>query len=60
MRKSVLFGAKNFGVLETYGVSTRTSGEGVKPVQTFCRQKEKKSIFRDFVRTSFMDGPYSN
>jgi len=27
-----------------YGVSARTSGEG--------------SIFRDFVRTAFMDGPY--
>jgi len=30
-------------------------GQGVEPVRTFCGQGG--SIFRDFVRTSFMDGP---
>jgi len=43
MRTFALFGAKNFGFFEIYGVSARTRGKG--------------SIFRDFVRTSFMDGP---
>jgi len=32
-------------------------GEGVEPVRTFCGQEERGSIFCDFVRTSFMDGP---
>jgi len=43
MRTSALFG-KNLGFFEIYGVSTQTRGEG-------------ESIFRDFVHTSFMDGP---
>jgi len=30
-------------------------GEGVKAVRTFCGQEGR--IFRDFVRTSFMDDP---
>jgi len=29
-------------------------GEGVEPVQTFCRQGGRVSFFRDFVRTSFI------
>jgi len=33
MRTSALFGAKNSGFFEIYGVSARTSG--VEPVQTF-------------------------
>jgi len=41
MRTSALFGAKYFRFFEIYGVSARTTG----------------SIFRDFVWTSFMDGP---
>jgi len=42
---------KKNGVVEIYGVSARTIGEGVKSVRT------RGSIFRDFVRTSLMDGP---
>jgi len=34
MRMSALFGAKNFGFFEIYGVSARTRGEGVNFVQT--------------------------
>jgi len=30
----------------------------VEPVRTFFGQGEKGSIFRDFVRASFMDGPF--
>jgi len=41
MRTSALFGAKNFGFFKLYDVSART----------------RESIFRDFVRTSFIDGP---
>jgi len=37
-------------------VSTRVREEGVEPVRTFCGQGGRGSIFRDFVRTSFMDG----
>jgi len=51
MLTCALFDAKNIGFVEIYGVSTRT-GEGIKPVRTTGRG----SIFRDFVRTSFMDG----
>jgi len=47
MRTSALFGTKNFGIFEIYGVSTWKGGV-------------EKSIFRDFVRTSLMDGPFSN
>jgi len=33
-------------------------GRRVEPRRTFCGQEgEGSSIFRDFVRTSFMDGP---
>jgi len=32
---STLFGAKNIGFFEIYGVSARTRGEGVEPVRTF-------------------------
>jgi len=39
-------------------VRSDKGGRGVDPVQTFCgRGKERGSIFRYFVRTSFMDGP---
>jgi len=43
MRTSTLFGVKNFGFFKIYRVSTRTRG--------------RRSIFRDFVWTVFMDGP---
>jgi len=43
LRTSALFGTKNFGFFEVYGVSPTTKGE---------------SIFRDYMRTSFMDGDY--
>jgi len=46
---------KNIGFFEIYGVPARTWG--VEPVRTFCGQKEKGSIFRNFVQTAFMDGP---
>jgi len=48
MRTSGPFGAKN---IEIYGVSARTRGEGLSQ----CGQGEK-SIFREFLRTFFMDG----
>jgi len=35
MRTSALFGAKNIGFFEIYGVSARNFA-GVKPVRTFC------------------------
>jgi len=38
MRMSTLFGAKNFGFFEIYGVSAPTKWEGVEPVRTFCGQ----------------------
>jgi len=46
MCTSALFGAKIIRVFEIYGVSAWTSGGG-----------EGWSIFRDFMRASFMDGP---
>jgi len=41
IRTFALFSAKNFGFFEIYSVSAHTRGV----------------IFRDFARTSFMDGP---
>jgi len=52
---ALLFGAKIIGFFEIYGVPTRT--RRVEPVRTFCGQGGKGSILRDFVRTSFMEGP---
>jgi len=45
MWTSALFRAKRFGIFEIYVVSART---------------RRGSIFRNFVRTSFMDGPLLN
>jgi len=45
------------GFFEIFGVSARTRGKGVEPVRIFCGHGERGSIFRHFVRTSFMDGP---
>jgi len=55
MRTSALFGGKNFGFYKIYGESARTGGRGIEPVRTFCEQSG--SIFRNFVRTPFMDSP---
>jgi len=57
MRTSALFGAKIFGFFEIYGVSAVRTNKGIGPVRIFCEQCGSGSIFRDFVRTSFMDGP---
>jgi len=67
MRTFALFGAKNFRFFEINGVSARTRGGRVEPVRTFYGEgggevasADKRgggTIFRDFVRTSFMDGP---
>jgi len=48
MRTSTLYGAKIFGFFEIYGVSAWT--RGIEPVRT------RGFIFRDFMRTSFMEG----
>jgi len=45
MQTSALFGAKKID-----------KGVGIEPVQTFCGEGGK-SMFRDFVRTSFMADP---
>jgi len=50
MRTSALFGAKTFEFFEIYGVSARIRGRG------FVQCGQGVSIFRDFVRMSFMDG----
>jgi len=50
MRTPALFGVKNFGFFEISGVSARIRwGKGLS-------QFPRESIFRDFMRTSFMDG----
>jgi len=55
MRTSALFGAKNFGCFEIYGVSV--GGGGLRQCGHFS-DKVRGSIFRDFVRTSFMAVSY--
>jgi len=47
MRTSTLFGAKNFGFFEIYGMSARIGG--VRQSGHFSN-KEEVAIFRDFVR----------
>jgi len=37
-------------------VRTDKGGRGIETVRTFFGQEERGSIFRDFLRTSFMDG----
>jgi len=45
-------------IFEIYCVSARTvEPDGELSQFAFCRQWERSSIFRDFVLTSFMDGP---
>jgi len=55
MRTSALFGTKNFGFLKFMVCPHGQEGGGIEPVRTFCGQVG--SIFCNFVRTSFMDGP---
>jgi len=57
MRTSAPFGAKNFEFFEIYGVSARTRGRGLSQCGHFSDKGEGGSIFRNFVRTSFMDDP---
>jgi len=57
-RTSSLFVAKHFGFFKIYlCVRTDKKRGGAEPVRTFCGQGGRRSIFHDFVRTSFMDGP---
>jgi len=57
MRTSALFGAKNFRFFKIYGVSVRTKRE-LSQCGHFADKGEGGSIFRDFLRTSFMDASY--
>jgi len=50
---SALFGAKNLGIFEIYGVSARTKGR-FEPVRTFCGQEEKGGQFYDYLRSLFL------
>jgi len=54
MRTSALISAK------THGVSERTKGKGFEPDGHISDKEGEGSIFRDFVRTSFMDGSLGN
>jgi len=49
-RHQYFFDAKNFGFFEIYGVSARTRGEGVEPVQKFFGQVGRGLLF------SILDG----
>jgi len=51
MRKSVLFGAKNSGFFEIYGVPART--RGVEPVRTFFGQGGEGFNFSRFCADVF-------
>jgi len=55
---SALFGAKNFGFFKIYGGS-RTDKWGSGSSKCGHLQTRRRSIFCDFVRTSFKDGPSS-
>jgi len=58
MRTSALFGAKNCGFFEIYGVQARKRGEkSLSQCGHFSDKEKGRSIFRDAVWTSFMDGP---
>jgi len=59
MRTSALFGAKNLGFFEIYGVSARTGG--VKPSGHFADKEEGESIFRFFCERLLWTAPnYGN
>jgi len=53
MRTSTLFGAKTSD-FSKFMVCPHGQGR-VEPLRTFCDKGERRSILRDFVRTSFMD-----
>jgi len=59
MRTFALFGTKapDFSKFMVY--SHGQEGSGVELVRTFCGQGRRGSVFRDFVRTSFIIGPLS-
>jgi len=52
----VQYPVRTRGYFEIYGVRTENLGGGWASADVF-RTRGKGSIFRDFVRTSFMDGP---
>jgi len=54
MRTSTLFDAENFGFFEIYGVPHGQGGRGLSQCRHFS-DKGEGSIFRNFVRISFMD-----
>jgi len=56
MRTSALFGAKILAFFNIYGASAQTGGGGLSQCGHYV---DKRSILRDFVRTSFMDSPLS-
>jgi len=56
MWTSALFAVKNIGFFKIHGVSARTRGEWLNQCGHFV-DNGRGSIFRDFVQTSFMDGP---
>jgi len=56
MRISALFGAKNPVFSEFMVCPHRQKGRGLSQCGHFS-DKGEGSLFRDFVRTSFMDGP---
>jgi len=51
---------KNFGFFEIYGVPERTRRRGLSQCGHFVDKERGGSIFRDFMRMSFMYGPLSN
>jgi len=57
LRTLALLNAKNFVFFLIYAVSARKRGEGETQCGHFANKEGRKSIFRNFVRTSFMDGP---
>jgi len=54
MRTSALFGSKNFDFSK---FMVRPHGQGELSHCGHSADKGEESIFRDFVRKSFMDGP---
>jgi len=56
MWTSVLFGAKTFEFLEIYDVSHEQGKSGFVQCRHFEDKGGGRSVFFDFVRTSFMDG----
>jgi len=59
MWTSALFGAKNVGFFEIYGVTARTGGE-VEPVRTFCEQGGEAQFFAILCRRPLLAAPYNS